>query len=95
MPELHSPDSVEFQEFRSELAEYREMMQSRATAYKDSQYTLEKLYELYAGLGNHARAMAETVISEWLESDDEGLRFDARALLREFNVYAKRGNHEG
>ncbi|HWW22896.1 MAG TPA: hypothetical protein VNY78_03285 [Edaphobacter sp.] len=93
MPELPSPDSVELQEFRSKFSGYREVMQSRATAYKGSQYTLEKLYELYAGLGNRARAMAETVITEWLESDDEGLRFDARALLREFNV-CKKGNHE-
>jgi hypothetical protein len=49
VPELHSPDSVELQEFRSELAEYREMMQSRATAYKDSQYTLALMHERFSG----------------------------------------------
>ena len=73
-------------EFRLEMASYRRSADDDATWLKDSQIALEKLSGLYRKFDAAERRMADQVLSEWVSSEDEGLRFDALALIDEFKI---------
>jgi hypothetical protein len=72
--------------FRAQLQAFRTKVDEEADAFKDSYLALEKLYARYRGFSKEDRAMADEVIAEWVLSDDESLRFDALALVREFRI---------
>ncbi len=56
--------------------------------FKDSYLALDRLHSLYRKLDDDERAMAEIVLSEWALSEDEGLRFDALAMIKDFRIAA-------
>ena len=74
------------QELRQELESFRRSVDEEARALKDSYFALEKLQDLYRGFNPEKRAMADHVLAEWALSEEEGLRFDALALIEEFKV---------
>jgi hypothetical protein len=74
-------------EFRVEMASYRRSADDGAKS-KDPYVTLEKLHALYQKFDDTERRMADQVLSEWVLSEDEGLRFDALALIDELKIDA-------
>lgn len=71
---------------RRRLAEYRQIVDTEARERRDSYFALEKLRSLYLKLDVDEREAADLVISEWVESDDEGVRFDALVLIDDFKI---------
>lgn len=74
------------EEFRVEMASYRQRADDEAKALKDPYVTLEKLRALYLKFDDDERQMANQVLSEWTLSDDESLRFDALALIDDLKI---------
>jgi len=77
---------MNFREFRQEMESYRRSVDEEARTLKDSYLALDKLHALYEKFDSEERAMADRVLAEWALSDDEGLRFDALALIDDFKV---------
>jgi hypothetical protein len=75
-------------EFRREMDAYREAANSEAAARKDSYIALEKLHALYEKFDADERLLADRVLAEWALSDNEGVRFDALALIDDFKIAA-------
>lgn len=55
---------------------------------KDAFNTLDKLRALNRKMDITDRAMADQVISEWTLFEDEGVRFDALALIADLRIAA-------
>jgi hypothetical protein len=71
---------------RNEWEAYsREIDQTYQDA-KDSQGALLALIDRYNGLGPDERRAVDELLSEQLTSPDENVRFDALALVGEFNI---------
>ncbi|HEY3555468.1 MAG TPA: hypothetical protein VGL67_10230 [Casimicrobiaceae bacterium] len=75
-----------YEEFRAEMESYRRDADAEASARKDSQLVLDRLHSLYRRLNASEQAMANRVLAEWTLSADEGMRFDALALIDEFKI---------
>jgi hypothetical protein len=73
-------------EFRREMATYRQAVEKEGEAFRDSYHSLDRLCALYHKFDPEERAMADQVIAEWALSDDENTRFDAQALIDEFKI---------
>ena len=54
--------------------------------FKDPQYAVDQLCDLYGRFDAGERLMADRVIDEWALSDDEGVRYDAQALIRRYSI---------
>jgi hypothetical protein len=63
----------------------REVNQTYEDA-KDSQGALLALFDRYRLLSPNEREAVNSLLAEQLASPDEGVRFDALALIREFNI---------
>jgi hypothetical protein len=55
---------------------------------KDSQGALEALADKYRLLDDDARPVIDRLLIDWLLSDDETVRFDSVALIRQFQIQA-------
>jgi len=75
-----------YEEFRQEMESYRRDADADASARKDSQLVLDRLHALYLKFDASEQAMANRVLAEWALSGDEGMRFDALALIDEFKI---------
>lgn len=73
-------------ELRLHMESYRKVVDREAKELRDSYFALEKLHALYKKFDSEERALADCVIAEWALSDDEGLRFDALALIDDFEI---------
>ena len=70
------------------MTEYRRVVDAEAKSRKDSYLALERLGQLYQGLNDEERALANEVLGQWAVSEDESLRFDALALIADFEISA-------
>ncbi len=86
-----------YEEFGDEMESYRRDADADASARKDSQFALDRLRSLYLKFDASEQAMANRVLAEWTLSADEGMRFDALALIDEFkdSLLAAFGSHCG
>ncbi len=73
-------------EFRIEMESYRQTAERDARSLKDSYLALDRLHNLYEKFNFEERALANEVLQEWALSDDEGVRFDALALIDDFKI---------
>ena len=73
-------------EFRREMAAYRQAADEEAMSLKDSYLALDLLHSLYRKFDDEERVMANQVLAEWALSDDEKVRFDALALIDDFQI---------
>lgn len=73
-------------EFRQSMASYLASVNAEAKTLKDSYLALDKLRTLYESFDEDEQALADEVISEWALSEDEGLRFDALALIDDLGI---------
>lgn len=74
--------------FRDDMERSRERVDREAAEMKDSYLALERLAALYEKFDDSERELADEVLAEWVLSEDEGIRFDAMALIRKFVVVA-------
>lgn len=72
--------------FRESMASYRASAEVEAKSLKDSYLVLDRLHGLYESFDEDERALANEVICEWAQSGDEGLRFDALALIDNYGI---------
>ena len=70
-----------FDEFRDEMNAHWQSTDKEARSRKDPHISLERLIALYGKFDADERRMADQVLTEWVLSEDEGLRFDARVLI--------------
>ena len=73
-------------EFRREMATYRQAVEKEGEAFRDSYHSLDRLCALYHKFDPEERAMADQVIAEWALSGGENTRFDAQALIDDFKI---------
>jgi hypothetical protein len=66
----------------------REEVSARAVANKQSQEAVLAMAERYRSLTEGERADVDQLLIEQLASEDETVRFDALALVREFRIAA-------
>jgi hypothetical protein len=85
---LHLGDEMTLDEFRVGMVSYRRSADDEAKSLKDPQVTLEKLRALYREFDDVERHKADQVLCEWALSEDEGVRFDALALIDKLKVDA-------
>jgi hypothetical protein len=77
---------MKLDEFRRQMAWYRVAVDEEARSLKDSYVALDRLHRLYQKFDDQEKAMADHVISEWVLSEDENVRFDALALINDFKI---------
>jgi hypothetical protein len=77
---------VTFEEFKTEMDQFWEETNQEALELKDSYRALDRLHSLYTALDDHERGLADQVLCEWALSDHEGKRFDAMALISDFDI---------
>jgi hypothetical protein len=75
-------------EFRVKMDSFRRHADEEAKSLKDPYVTLERLTDLYQKSSDVERRMAGQILAEWTLSKDEGLRFDALALISDFKIVA-------
>jgi hypothetical protein len=74
-------------DLRSEMAAYRQRAEYEAKALRDTSIVTDRLLSFYRHLDGDDRRLANQVISEWVLSDDETVRFDAILLISEFRIF--------
>lgn len=73
-------------DFRDLMNSFRQCVDGEGTNRKDSYFALDRMFAFYRDLDGLEKQMANLVLSEWLLSSDENLRFDALALVKEFHL---------
>ena len=81
-------EKMKFDQFRQEMISYRQTADSEAKSLKDPYIALDRMHSLYTKFDKHEREMANKILAEWTLSEDEGLRFDALALIDDFRIAA-------
>ncbi|HVX91533.1 MAG TPA: hypothetical protein VHC20_08060 [Candidatus Paceibacterota bacterium] len=77
---------MKLDEFRNQMEAYRSSVDQEAKSLKDSYLALDRLHNLYRKFDGEERAMADQVLTEWVLSEDENVRFDALALIDDFKI---------
>lgn len=75
-----------YDEFRSEMETYRAAVSKEAVMMKESNRALRDLNGLYSRFDEEERIMADRVLTEWVQSENECLRFDAESVIRDFKI---------
>jgi hypothetical protein len=73
-------------EVRDRWRTLRDRLDKQAVGAKSSQEAVVRLSATYARLGEEERQAVNAELLEWLDTDDEALRFDALALIREHRI---------
>lgn len=71
---------------RSEWSALRDRLDTEARGAKMSQAAVVELSHRYASLDAESRGVVDEMLSEWVLSDDENLRFDALALVSDHRI---------
>jgi hypothetical protein len=75
-------------EFRREMEAYRRQADEEASYLKEPFVVRKRMLQLYSRFDTHERLMANQVVSEWVLSRDENLRFDAQGLIKDLKIIA-------
>lgn len=70
-------------DMRAEWTRIRNEIDTDAIDSKDSQAAVVELSDRYRALSPNERRVVDSVLCDWMLSDDERLRFDALALISE------------
>jgi hypothetical protein len=73
-------------EARNSWRMLRDRLDKEAVGAKSSQEAVIRLSAAYARLGEEERQAVNAELLEWLKDDDEALRFDALAVIREHHI---------
>jgi len=74
-------------EFRLEMASYRQSADEEAKSQKDPYIVLERLWALYGKFDSSERQMADQVLAEWALSEDDAVRYDALVLIDDLKIH--------
>lgn len=74
------------EQVRSDWVEAAGAASSRAVASKQSPAALLDLFALYGSLSSADQALVDELLAEQALDEDETVRFDALAIIREFEV---------
>ena len=77
---------MNFEEFGEAMSSYRQSANDEGVRMRDPYLALERLRALYEKFDVSERAMADQVLAGWALSNDEGLRFDALALIDDLEI---------
>lgn len=66
--------------------ELRDDIDRRFVEARDSNGAIVELAVIYARIPEADRAEVNEVLAEWVESEDEGLRFDALAIVNKYRL---------
>lgn len=75
-------------EVRRQLESVRSSSEIEGRLQRDAQLPLERLRIAFGAIPDDDRPEADSVVVEWLESNDENHRYDAIALIDEFRIVA-------
>ncbi|MCA3000524.1 MAG: hypothetical protein ING75_18210 [Rhodocyclaceae bacterium] len=70
-----------YEKFAQRMRAFREQVDAEAQALKDSSLAIDSLIRMYKTFHEEDQQLAKLVLFEWAVSEDEGLRFDAVALI--------------
>jgi hypothetical protein len=73
-------------QFQHEMNAYRSSICDKAESLKDPQIITGRLKTFYKRISPDQRPLADQILCEWALSDDEAPRFNALALIDEFQV---------
>jgi len=79
---------MKLDEFRHEMEFYWRQADKEARRLKDAFFVRNRMLLLYGRFDAHERCMAHKVLSEWVLSEDEAVRFDALGLIKHLKVTA-------
>jgi hypothetical protein len=74
------------EEMRKELGTYRDSVTTEAQNLKEPEMAHEKLHQALESLDDIELKLAFEVITEWVLSDRDGVRFDALALVDDLHI---------
>jgi hypothetical protein len=77
-----------FDEFRHRFQSYRDAVNKESLEARDQSILADGLTSLYDSFSQTEREMGNRVISEWIVSSDESLRFSAQLLVQERRISA-------
>lgn len=77
---------MKFAEFRRAMESNRSQADKDAMCLKDPSIVRERLLNMYGRFDADDRIMANQVLSEWVLSEDEALRFDAVGLIKDLKI---------
>ena len=83
---IHIGDQMTLDEFRLKMVSNWHSVDDEAKSLKDPHIALEKLRILYKKFDDAERLMADKVLSEWVLSEEETMRFDALALIDDLKI---------
>jgi hypothetical protein len=66
------------------MAAYRQCAEYEAKALRDTSIVIDRLLSFYRRLDEDDRQLANKIISEWVVSEDDAVRFDAVLLISQF-----------
>lgn len=73
-------------EFREQMESYWRSVDEEGKAQKEGYIALGRLHDLYRSFDSEERTMADQVLAEWVLSSNDGMRFDALAVIEEFRI---------
>src|SRR5262245_11934262 len=71
---------------REEFETFWARVDSAAVESKESQMATIRLASFYRDLGDEDRAVVDEALADWVVNGDEARRFDAVALIQEFEI---------
>ena len=71
---------------RAEFESFWERLDAEALAAKFSQEATIRLASFYRGLDEDDRAVVDAALAEWVSGENARRRFDALALIHEFEI---------
>jgi len=71
---------------RERFAQYWRETNDAYRAMKEAEGALPQLYQAYEALSDSDRPLVDELVADTLDTDDQGLRFDALALIRRFHI---------
>jgi hypothetical protein len=77
---------MKLDEFRREMESCRRKADEEASYLKEPFVVRKRMLQLYGRFDTHERLMANQVLSEWVLSKDENVRFDSLGLIKDLKI---------
>ena len=77
---------MELNEFRHEMETYWKSVNDEAVLFKDQSIARNRLLTLYDRFDARERRWADQVLSEWVLSEKQAIRFDAMVLIEDRGI---------
>jgi hypothetical protein len=82
------------EEVKTQWLETHRRLSAEADAFKNSQAVSFGLLDTYDGLSSYERTLIHSILADWMLSDDNRLRYDAKFLTRQRCIRAMKASVE-